>query len=120
VTGGRLIRVPGAVVADYLTVGMRRSGDATVLRVVGELDLATAPELREAIDRVRQSSELLVLDLAAVEFIDVSGLRVLVTACREAQREGRRLVLTNVSDPVRRIVALARLTEPLPEGEVYG
>ena len=57
-----------------------RVNDAVVVRVDGELDLATAPALRAALERALADGDQLVVDLSAVTFIDSSGLSVLVRA----------------------------------------
>jgi anti-anti-sigma factor len=74
-TGGELLRLR-----------VDRSGDGThvVVRAEGELDIATAPTLRTCIEAVLQLGSDVILDLAGVVFIDVSGIRVLVAASRRA------------------------------------
>lgn len=77
------------------------------LRVIGELDTAAAPRLirslREA--RHRASPARVLLDLSGVTFIDCSGLTALLTAARNARREGYELeVDEQVSLPVQRMI----------------
>lgn len=55
-----------------------------VVRVSGELDMATAGVLRDAIEKARRGHRRLVLDLAATTFIDSSGLAVILDARRTA------------------------------------
>ncbi|WP_461038364.1 STAS domain-containing protein [Streptomyces mayteni] len=58
-------------------------GEWTVLRVVGELDLATSPSVRQRVhDAVADGRRHLVLDLSEVLFCDSSGVGVLVAARR--------------------------------------
>ena len=54
-----------------------RTDDAAVIRVIGELDLATAPQLREVL-----------LDLSELAFIDSSGLSVLATGLKRLRAAG--------------------------------
>jgi anti-sigma B factor antagonist len=62
-------------------VGIAERGSALVLSLAGELDLYTAPALREALQTtVGRSPERLVVDLAGVTFIDSTALGVLVEA----------------------------------------
>lgn len=101
----------------YLTVGVRETERSTVLYVDGELDLASARQLEEAISRARRSApELVVLDLEKLEFIDMAGLRVLTSAHQLATQEGQGLVLANVPDQIRRVLVLAEADELLPDG----
>jgi anti-sigma B factor antagonist len=59
----------------------------------GELDLATAPELEDVLtERIDRSQEV-VVDLRSLEFMDSSGIRVLVAAHARAGRTGTRLFI---------------------------
>jgi anti-sigma B factor antagonist len=61
----------------------------------GEIDLATAPQLGESIAQF--STGDVIVDLTAVEFMDSSGLKVLVVAHRRLARRGSRLVIRGAS-----------------------
>jgi anti-sigma B factor antagonist len=62
-------------------VGLAERGDALVLSLAGELDLADAPALREALRRaVERASKRLVVDLTQVTFVDSTILGALVEA----------------------------------------
>jgi anti-sigma B factor antagonist len=61
------------------------------LTLRGELDLATAPELEQLVNERIDSSEDVVVDLRGLEFMDSSGIRVLVAAHTRAGRTGTRL-----------------------------
>lgn len=67
--------------------------DHVVVTVAGELDLATAPELRDHLAAVLNQCEHLVLDLTGVTFVDSSGLQSLVATRRRAGLCGDRLQL---------------------------
>ena len=58
------------------------AGGVRTLRPTGELDIATAPELERVLERPRAAGDRVVLDLAELEFIDSTGLRVIVRARR--------------------------------------
>ncbi len=75
------------------------------LSVSGEIDAHTAPQIAEAI----ASSELerLVVDLSGVEFVDSSGLRVLIEAHQNLAAASRSMVLANPSPVVRRLFDIA-------------
>jgi anti-anti-sigma factor len=81
-------------------------------RLSGELDMASADTLRNALQPVVQSNGHLVLDVEDLTFIDSSGLRALVQL--SAQMNGAApLVLTQVSPSVRRLLDIVGL-EALP------
>ncbi|MTD44383.1 anti-sigma factor antagonist [Conexibacter sp. W3-3-2] len=67
----------------------RRAQDGSrVVTVRGEIDLATAPEVQQALG-ARQDGEIaLVLDLLGTSFLDSSGIRVLVEAHRHGAAQG--------------------------------
>ena len=93
---------------------MRDRGDATILTVSGELDVASSPGLRAALDRVDPTpARRLVLDLAGLSFIDVTGLSLLVRAQQRALRLRSRLILINVPDALRRLLKLTGSTDLL-------
>ena len=99
---------------SYLSVVIRDRPGATVVAVGGELDMASSPALDQAIERVRPGpEERIVLDLAALEFMDVSGLRVLLDAHHRAKTKGVRLTLVNVRGEVRRLFRVAGAAELL-------
>lgn len=92
---------------DRLTIERRIEGDCVTLMVHGEIDLASAPELARHIDEAERSSpRSIVLDLAALEFIDSSGLHVLIEANGRGRRSAHRLILTHVPPHVQRIFSL--------------
>jgi anti-sigma B factor antagonist len=91
---------------NNLTVGITRRGRATVVAVGGEIDIASAPRLERVLDQAVAGGNNVVVDLAHVEFMDVSGLRVLLNAHRRTESEGVPLVLVNVPPAVMRLLAL--------------
>jgi anti-anti-sigma factor len=93
--------------AHRFGIAVVSGADGRRLRVRGELDMATAPRLRLAIaSEEERRPESLQLDLRELDFMDVSGMRVLLDAARRAQREGRQLVVRNPQPSIRRLFAL--------------
>jgi anti-sigma B factor antagonist len=73
---------------DPLTVAVdARGGDLAVVTPAGELDMATAPKLDQALKKAEQRYEVLVLDLGRLTFIDSSGIRTIFQTAQRA-REG--------------------------------
>lgn len=82
------------------------AGGVRRLCVVGELDMATAPELARELDRAAAAA--VTVDLTGVTFIDACGLRVLIGAHARGNGDGRPgLWLVGASRPVRRLFDLA-------------
>ena len=89
-------------------------GCAAVLAVRGEIDLRTAPRLWDDLDRVIGDGALdVVLDLGQLEFIDSSGLSVLVRAMKLLRERQGDLTLRSVTDRTYRILEVAGLTRVL-------
>jgi anti-sigma B factor antagonist len=86
------------------------SGPWTVVRVKGELDLHTSPQLRDhVIASIGEPPVRIALDLSGVSFMDSSSLGMLVTCLkRERERDGR-LVLVAVSGPPMKVFSLTGL-----------
>jgi anti-anti-sigma factor len=88
----------------------RHEDGRTRLAVTGHLDLATAPALRDRLDQSRAQRRDVRLDLSRVEFVDSSGMKVLIQALKDARRQGVRLDFEGRLTPqVRRMAELTRL-----------
>ena len=88
--------------------------DCTVVALSGRLDVHAAADLRLALAAAVDGGDGdLVVDLAAVEGVDPTGLGVLVGAHRRAQRAGRTLVLSDVPPVVGRMLFVTRLDRVL-------
>jgi anti-sigma B factor antagonist len=87
----------------------------SLLIIEGEIDLACSPDLRALLHGfAKKKVSALVLDFTGVSYVDSSGLATLVEYVRLAQPFGGKFGLLNVSDRVRTIFDLVRLTEFLP------
>jgi anti-sigma B factor antagonist len=80
----------------------RRDGGTVTVAVLGELDLTGAEALDREVRRVEEQAERLVIDLRALEFVDSSGVKVLIDAHRRAVAANRGLrVLPGQGQPAR-------------------
>jgi anti-anti-sigma factor len=86
-----------------------RTEECTVVQVSGELDIATAPQLHDHLSAFIRDGHRIVLDLAEVEFMDSSGLEVLLSCHRSAGLCGTALVLRSPSPRVSRLLELSGL-----------
>lgn len=80
--------------------------------VVGEIDAHTCPDLETSLDPLPGIGDVR-LDLAGVDFMDSSGLRVLIGAHQRATDVDRRLVIEQPSASVQRIIEISGLAEHL-------
>lgn len=82
------------------------------LRVVGEIDAHSAPGLAERLGRLGGPNDRR-LDVSGVEFMDSSGLRVLIDAHQSAEADDARLVLVAPGRAVSRIIEVSGLDDHL-------
>jgi anti-anti-sigma factor len=100
--------------AGHLQIDVRNGPDRVVLRLHGELDLASAPLLQGEIAGTEASdATLIVLDLDDLEFIDSTGLRIILAAHERFQERGQMLALTRGSQQVQRLMSITRVGEHL-------
>lgn len=91
-----------------LDIRVEERGSWSILRLTGDLDLATSPNLREAIIRlIDEGTRQIVVDLSALEFMDSSGLGVLVAALKRVRENGATLNLVAGGE---KILKLFRIT----------
>lgn len=91
-----------------------RCEGAVVLRPIGELDVAAAPMVREAlVGALRAPGGLLVVDCSGLRFVDSSGLSVLAHAHRRIGDGGGELRLASVPERVCRVLELAGMGDVL-------
>ena len=89
-------------------------GDAPGLTVRGEIDIATSPELKLALDKaIRESVGAFVLDLCDVAFLDSSGLNLILRARAALARGDRELAIVCPPGPVRRLFEVAGIADLL-------
>lgn len=89
-------------------LNIRQTGTGVFI-VTGEIDAHSAPVLEAHLGEVPSGS--VVLDMKGVEFIDSSGLRVLVTEQQRRTAHGHQFAVANPSVSVQRLFAMVGLTE---------
>ena len=78
----------------------------------GEIDLATAPQLREAVlDLIQNGSHQVLVDLRGVEFMDSTGLGVLVGALKRLKEKDGELALVCTQGTVLRVLTVTGLNK---------
>jgi anti-sigma B factor antagonist len=91
-----------------------RIGDALVVAITGEIDMATAPEVSRAIDSGQGEAGRVVVDLSLVTFLDSSALNAFVQSQQElAQHDVAFRIVSPADQAVRHVFEITRLTEPL-------
>lgn len=83
-----------------------------ILRLKGEVDLMHSPALRKLLrQRLEAQCSVVIVDFTGVEYIDSSGLAVLIEYCRDARSHGGSLAVVGLNDRVRTIFDLVRAHE---------
>jgi anti-sigma B factor antagonist len=84
-------------------------GDSEVLVLDGDVDLQTAPQLRDQVLAAADRSDTVVIDLERVQFMDSPGLGILVYADKVLKERGSHLVLRSPRGDVRLLFDTVRL-----------
>jgi anti-sigma B factor antagonist len=96
------------------SVTVSTNGDRATVALRGELDLSGVDRAREAVERAEAGdATLLVLDLSELDFIDSTGLEVVLRAARRAHESGRRLIVQRPSRYVRRLLEMTAIDQSL-------
>jgi anti-sigma B factor antagonist len=97
-----------------LSIETNNVGDAVVVQVGGEVDVFTAPQLREAlVAAVDGSSRNVVVDLQGVDFLDSTGLGVLVAGLKRVRQHGGELSLVCTREHILKILDITGLVKVL-------
>jgi anti-sigma B factor antagonist len=98
-----------------LAVESRESGDWIIVEARGEVDLYTAPRLKEELSElVARGRNRLVVNLEGIEFLDSTGLGVLIGALRRCRESDGALVLAAPTDAVRKVLRITGLDQVFP------
>jgi anti-sigma B factor antagonist len=82
--------------------------------LAGDIDIRTAPALRERLGELVGAGQVVVVDLSAVEFLDSSGLGAFVGAANALRAAGGSLRLACPRPHVQKIFRISRLAEVIP------
>lgn len=98
-----------------LSLDTRTEGERTVVAVGGEIDVYTAPQLRERVVQLVSDGKVdLVLDLTHVEFLDSTGLGVLVGALNRVRNHEGSLALVLTQERILKIFEITGLRTVFP------
>jgi anti-sigma B factor antagonist len=98
-----------------LTVTSRQEGTRTVITVNGEIDVYTAPSLRERLNELVASGHYdLVVDMGGVEFLDSTGLGVLVGGLKRVRSHEGTLRLVCSQEKILKVFRITGLTKVFP------
>jgi anti-sigma B factor antagonist len=105
----------GQTTRAELSIDDRAMGERTVVAVRGEVDLYTAPTLREHVLRFADRNGSVVIDLSDVPFMDSSGLGAIVGCLKRLRESGGDLVLVALpGSPPSKLLSLTGLDRAIP------
>lgn len=93
-----------------LSIAIDHSPERLVVTPVGEIDLSTSPQLRQSLQSALVDGDTpVIVDLAAVPYMDSSGVATLVEALQICRRQHRDLVLARMTSRVASIFSISKL-----------
>ena len=105
--------------AAQLTIERSDAAAGTrTLSIVGELDIATTPQLEQEVEQaLREGARAIAIDLAGLSFIDSTGLRMFLRLNELAGAGGWRLTMTRPSEQVKKVLRVTGTSSELPIAE---
>jgi anti-sigma B factor antagonist len=104
------VGVSPATKPDDLSIDLQATNGQAVVRLEGELDVYTAPRLRERLAEViADGHRHIVIDLADLAFIDSTGIGVLVGALKRARQHGGEIGLRSPRRGTRKALEITGL-----------
>lgn len=101
-------------VDDRLEIEVAKEGDTAVIRLHGELDLASAPAFTAQFEEIgAQETTVVVIDLTELEFMDSTGLRSILMAHERCGESGQQFAVIPGENQVARLLEIARVQEHL-------
>jgi len=98
-----------------LTISSDRAGHRHTIRLLGELDLATADELQHELERAEAGdAQSIVLDLSGLTFMDSTGVQLLLRAQARSRADADRLTLRRGPAAIQRVLELTGVATLLP------
>jgi anti-sigma B factor antagonist len=109
---GRPSRAPAGVNPGELAVDVAGGDGRYEVHLRGELDMSTAGQLREELQRLAaDEAPKVTVDLSGLAFVDSTGLSVLITGLKRFRQQGGDMTLRSPTAGTRRVLEITGLTE---------
>lgn len=95
-----------------MTITKKKENTTLTIALEGRLDTTTAPELEAALNENLDGVESLTMDLAALAYLSSAGLRVLLSAQKKMNKQGK-MVVRNVNETVLEVFEVTGFTDIL-------
>jgi anti-anti-sigma factor len=93
---------------------VERRGGAAIVALTGELDIASEAEATAGLVGAMDGCDLLIADLRGLDFLDSTGVRVLIATDLQAKEEGRRFGVVRGQGMVARLLEVTRIDQRFP------
>jgi anti-sigma B factor antagonist len=97
-----------------LAARVERRGTAAIVSLSGELDIAAETQAQAALERAMDGAAMLVADLRELDFLDSTGVRVLITAHLRATERGVEFGVVRGGGMVARLLEVTRIDQRFP------
>lgn len=97
-----------------LVLKATQDGSVCTLALAGELDLANAESVTRQLERLESADVQVEIDLSELEFIDSTGIAILVAAHHRLDGDGRLRIVPSRAYAVQRVMAVTGLDRELP------
>jgi anti-sigma B factor antagonist len=99
---------------ELFAMAERKADGSTIVALSGELDFGTVGQVQARLAELRDERAPTLLDLDGLTFMDSTGIRLVLTACEDAQRGDWSFRVTRGSERVRRVLEAAQVIDRLP------
>ena len=92
-----------------MRISVRDAGETKIVEVEGDVDLGSSPDLRRTLFETLLDAPRLALNLAAIRYIDSSGIATLIEVLKDSQRRHKAFVLFGLSPAVQEVFHLTHV-----------
>lgn len=96
-----------------MTINIKNEDNVIVIVLGGRLDTTTAPELEQKFNNVFDSTKEIIFDFKELEYISSAGLRVMLLAQKQANKENTKMKIINVCEEINEIFEMTGFSDIL-------
>ena len=93
---------------SLMTYKIEENGNSRIIHLTGEIDMDVADKARQSILPLIEAGHEVHLNLSKVEYMDSSGISVLIESKKLSEKKNTKFELVEVSKPVEKVLAMAR------------
>jgi len=98
-----------------MEIKLKKYSSVYIIEVIGDMDLYSSFELKDVVAKmIAKNIKLYALDLAKVDYIDSSGIGVLIHIYSTIKKAGNKLKIVHVHGSVEKVIRLTKLSSYFP------